>query len=153
MVSTDSSQQAATSRSHWSVLWHQELYLLFLPPLWVVFQSSYILYFKRHIKELEPVQGKETKMNTGREQKIWPVRKQDGPGLFTFQRRLRSGELRFILECLGEWTDFIMSLDMARFTSCIAYLSDNSAWRKYQEGSVKSTGPGVWLPEFKFQYL
>ena len=46
-----------------------------------------------------------------------------------------------------------MSLDRAGFMSFIVYLTDNSAWRKYQEGSVKSTGPGIWLPEFKFQYL
>lgn len=30
-----------------------------------------------------------------------------------------------------------------RFTSCIVYLGDNSRWRKYQESSAKSTGPGV----------
>ena len=27
------------------------------------------------MKELEPVQGRETKMNTGKGKKIWPVRK------------------------------------------------------------------------------
>lgn len=32
------------------------------------FKAANILYFKRHIKELEPVQGIETKMNTGREE-------------------------------------------------------------------------------------
>ena len=44
---------------------------------------------------------------------------------------------------LGQRTDFIMSLDRAGFTSFIVYLTDNSVWRKYQEGSVKSTGPGI----------
>lgn len=108
------------------------------------------------MKELEPVQGRETKMNTGRKQKIRPVSK-DRMDLGCLPCRAGSGRGRghqgLSSNVLGQWTDFIMSLDRAGFMSFIVYLTDNSAWRKYQEGSVKSTGPGIWLPEFKFQYL
>lgn len=89
-----------------------QLHLLILSPHCIIFQNNCILPVKDTKRNWSPSRAERPRWTQGERaenltcEEIW-----NGLGLFTLQRRLLWGEWRFIFECLGQWTDFIMFLD------------------------------------------
>lgn len=130
-----------------------ELHLLILSPRCEVFQNNCILSVKDTKKNWSPSRADRPRWTPEESWEADPWGNKEWAWIVYLAQKAALGRTEIYLRMSGRVNRLYDVPGWGRFTSCIVYLGDNSRWRKYQESSAKSTGPGVWLPEFKVQPL